>query len=421
MEKNYVILVNYLHSIGGAQKYVLRKAIYMKNKGYKVFFITSKDSPILLNGLKNFERLQIPEINIPTYLLKESVLKRRLQIIHSFISDNCKGEIILECTSLPNGTWAELVVQKFGARSFIYEIGAAKPIKEELLAHFAAFKLKRGELIACSQGLFAKMFELWPNLYSESENIYINIPIGTGKRINRDTNTLSHKLIRILSISRLGKPYLEYLIEEIKEYAVVNHEEQIELTVLLNKLKGRQYHVLEKKSSEIPDNLRISFRGPEIPLPPTIFSDYDIFVGMGTAALEASSFGLPSIIAATDKRVSYGFLGLDTFDFGNNGEKTCSIKDALTRYVEDRYLSKVLPEKTYEYICSEHSEEKVMKKFDSVLQEILNSQSEYFNFCTNGLGKNARIRKCLLAFLGVRGYRMIARMFQNLFRTRGYK
>ena len=52
---------------------------------------------------------------------------------------------------------------------------------------------------------------------------------------------------------------------------------------------------------------------------PLISREYDIFVGMGTSALEAASAGLPSIIAIDScEYFTYGFL--DKLPFGNVGE-----------------------------------------------------------------------------------------------------
>ena len=71
---------------------------------------------------------------------------------------------------------------------------------------------------------------------------------------------------------------------------------------------------------------------------PSIINRYDVFVGMGTAVLEAAALGLPSICAIVDQKDrSYGFV--HELPVGNVGEtisgrSMLSIADLLIRYSE---------------------------------------------------------------------------------------
>jgi glycosyltransferase involved in cell wall biosynthesis len=94
---------------------------------------------------------------------------------------------------------------------------------------------------------------------------------------------------------------------------------------------------LVEEANKIPRS-RISFMGP---LPyesfPEVIRKYDIFVGMGTAAVEAAQLGTPTICAIDGSHTkAYGFL--DELPFGNVGERLPErdereISDLITSFV----------------------------------------------------------------------------------------
>lgn len=91
------------------------------------------------------------------------------------------------------------------------------------------------------------------------------------------------------------------------------------------------------RQSGVEDQLR--FHGA-IPLETfdDLVSGYDLFIGMGTAAVQAAQLGVPTILAIVDDEYgTHGFI--DAAPFGNLGEQDASVprhdlKETIERYIQ---------------------------------------------------------------------------------------
>lgn len=118
-------------------------------------------------------------------------------------------------------------------------------------------------------------------------------------------------------------------------------------------------------------------------------SKYDIFVGMGTAALEASMLGVPTICATVDEpSSSYGYIY--ELPFGNVGEKiygrpTNPIGDLVARY-------NLMPDSQRESVsdlCREYSKRYGIPEFVNSLESLKENYS----------GHNFQGRKYMVSLL----------------------
>ena len=102
---------------------------------------------------------------------------------------------------------------------------------------------------------------------------------------------------------------------------------------------GPDYEKISRKISEL--NLtKVVFLKGELPYANfrSVVSSYDIFIGSGTAIIEASSLGIPSIIGVemVEKPLSYGFVcDIPGFSYNEDGlyEKT-DVFNLIISYLE---------------------------------------------------------------------------------------
>jgi len=411
----YVFFSNNISGIGGEQQYILRKARFLRNNGYKVLFVVGNATSILLDELSTFRTIQIPEITLPFFYYPKCRVEKVFHLITSFIAKFKNSDLMLfESTTISNATWAELIAGYFNARSFVYEINGF-PIKDPVIADFASFKLNRNELIGCSKNLCKMLFTNFPNLYDDHLNLYVNIPFNNSELTEDHTIAVkknkNRNRIGILTVSRIEKGYLPYLIDEVKSVASIISNRKFTLTLVLSKRQGVEFNILRKKARNLPSNMSVTFLGPITPLPKSLFMDNDIFVGMGTSALSAISLGMPAIIASFESNLSAGILGVDIDDFGYFQNYNDSISFNILRLIKDENFMQEVRKKSIEFFRKEYYAPNVMKEFMSLITANIDKSidQKYYEFRDIVLSPRSYIRKLILLIIGTKGYKKLVK------------
>ena len=189
-----------------------------------------------------------------------------------------------------------------------------------------------------------KLPSIYRNYYSFSSSDVNVFPLGViedegGENNNKSTN----KKIRIISVGRLVsfKTYNFWMLDVVKK---LREKIDVEYHIYGN---GPDYEKISRKISEL--NLtKVVFLKGELPYANfrSVVSSYDIFIGSGTAIIEASSLGIPSIIGVemVEKPLSYGFVcDIPGFSYNEDGlyEKT-DVFNLIISYLEKNQDQKKL-------------------------------------------------------------------------------
>lgn len=172
---------------------------------------------------------------------------------------------------------------------------------------------------------------IWPNAVPREDNI-INIPIKPQYR--RWSSEKRDSIIKICSVGRVVpfKAYNFSSIDIIKDFDR-NYE------VSRWDIFGHGSHVKDlRKNIEADGDGRVTFRGA---LPVSEFNEvvgqYDLFIGMGMAAIQAAMIGVPTICALEGSADDcLGFF--DQVPFGIVGEIHTDVKRYPLRRIIRRYL-----------------------------------------------------------------------------------
>lgn len=411
---NYILFGSSISNIGGAEQYILRRAEYMAEKGNNVVFVSKETKPLLINGFVNFNIIEVQEIGIPIYFFSRRKVDYIVDSIYQSLKKHLINEqtIIIESASIYYGLWSELLAKKMGAVSLIYELTGCK-IHKNYVAEFAAFKLAKKELLGCSEHLLSKMFTCFNEYYDSSKNIFINIPFNKNE-ISFEAKVYFNHIrndndIRILSVSRVAKPYLSELIKEISVVAAKMPDKKIILSLILDKREGLQLSRLKSianSESRLTKNFTVEFMGPLVPLPYDLFRQSDIFVGAGTAALNAISCGVPTVLQNHDTNMSPGIFGVDIDYFGYAPQYSNPVSEVVLKLLNHQELMSEASSNGLNLYIDSYETTGVMKKFDLIIK-LLESRkvNEYYCFPNIiNLNLKEKIAKYIIYFLGHKFY-----------------
>ena len=319
--KKYLIFTRRISDMGGAQLYVLRRCLHLANIGYRVYIIVTDHSDYFPLKEKFGE---IPLIVIPEMKKRVASLSRRKQetIIRSIIDTiGSSDSYYIESHTLSAIEWGELVAAEIHARHLAYPLSepSVRDYKYKPGIRIFEEKLDNGEFFGCSSYSLKEIFgrdDVPPHFinigYDESELRETCIPsINIKKCQDRYT---------VLTISRLDKTYIEVLADAVSEMALKYPDKSFQLLIAGGCRDSAREDYLKNNYNNVhyqQANLDIRYLGYIDTLGRDIFKLADVFVGMGTASINAISQGCVTINIDPRngmKRAS-GFFGIDTSNF----------------------------------------------------------------------------------------------------------
>ena len=312
-DNNYTIILVYgkMHT-GGVQVLILRYIEFLINNGYRVILVCRNGK--LLSEINTKCELYIFERTIELITISSMINSLNKQSKSAYL-------ISFNGPSLINGLLLESLSPFI--RSHISGVFHPKALVDSRVS-LQSFSYKVALKLLGSESLFFMNHECylstrkhWPFLSADCKIIPLPITARTRTHFPRPNS----EVINIISVGR----YVPF-----KAYNLAASEVIKECNSLGVRVKWSFYGdgPLKEQMQSMADNSSFSdsihiFDLLEYSSMLDAIASYDIFVGMGTAALEASSIGVPSIIAIIgDKYKSYGFL--KDLPFGNVGEHIVS-------------------------------------------------------------------------------------------------
>lgn len=320
---DYILINNTVYNLGGGQLYILRRAKYLRSKGYNVLIVVAENAGdfILKDSFEDFDIFWYPAIIRPMALLSKKEVEALIDNIVRELPCKYNGQIYVESTALTLGVWAERLAFRLKAKHILYCISEVESISKYLLIpgrRFFINKYNKGELIGCSSESIYKLFgkKLIPNNY-------VNVAFDDTELSPSCVPDISYIFdcdsYVISTVSRLDKSYIEPLIDSACKLARKYTSRRFMLLIGGgSKEKKRESYLRDyanKKSLNII-NLDIKFTGYINTLGKDFFSQSDLFVGMGTASINAISQKCLTLnIDPLDNNLCSGFFGHDTKNF----------------------------------------------------------------------------------------------------------
>lgn len=365
----YMMVIPHLDSIGGGQLYALRRAKYLRERNINVVFITLrfKKENVILKELEKFDVIEEPYLDVVCNK-KNTIIKRIIKKINIKNSQ----EVIIESFEC---FWAcEILARELNAKHYIYML-SEKDIFNLKERDFYLKKLERKEIIGVSKETFRISFgELWNE--KKYENRYVNIGYKNDEIRKDEVKTRElklekdNKIIRIITVSRFDKTYIEEMIKAVILISKKYLEDNFELILIGDSYNKEIKKRLENKYKSTK-NLDIRFLGYINPLFAEIYLNSDLFIGMGTALINAASYGCPCLAIDPRNNEASGFFGVDVFTPAiRKDDKTFDIFSKIEEFMKMNMKDKdKVSKKTIELFKNEFEFEKVMEKLDSYIFE----------------------------------------------------
>lgn len=397
--KKYILFVNTISGIGGAQLYILRKAKFLETQGYNVYIVASKTNPIEIEEISNYKFLEVQELQFPVNIFGKNKKKKIIDKINDFIENSPCDEMFIESHEAAIALWGELFASYTQNTNLVYALTPFS-LKRKVFKNFFYDKLDKNLFLGYKKSFIESNF-----LGKKFKNNYINIPFNGNEIEMKKCNDNSKKEfdLNLLTISRIDKTYIIHSINQLKDFASVHQNLKIKYDIYIDRRRGKDYERLVKviESSQI-ENFNINLKGPIMPLNNCIFNNQDIFIGMGTAILNASSMKVPSLVIDYRNNNCYGFFGLDYEEFGIcNYFAENKLSYYLKLFLKDKNNRKELGEKGYNLFLEEFENAKINSKFIEYIEEQTTKNIPHTKIPSHVLDLRDLVDFCSVRFLGV--------------------
>lgn len=338
----YLILTCNVCNTGGAQLYVARRAQWLKNKGYSVEIITYFDNGnfILEPLFKDFSVINCDKLSESPGCYS---LKKVDRILNEICTHFSTERYVIESHDLKLTIWGELIAQRIRAKHLAYILAEPSinsccfPFENKIICT----KYNKDEFFGVSSVSLDKIFgkvckKNYVNVGFDEKELALNSIPSVGYRKDKSTYVIG-------TITRLDKTYVEPLILASCELARKYPSQKFHLLIAGgSKTKGREEYLFSKYTTAqigIP-NFSLSFSGYINQLGIDLFQQMDLFIGMGTASINAISQRCLTLNIQPPENLCSGFFGVDTTNFAYTENNTLY---QIFDKIEEAYL---LDEKT---------------------------------------------------------------------------
>jgi hypothetical protein len=382
--KNYCIIIPALKGIGGAQLYAFRRAKYLIDNGYNVTYCSMEYDKTYLEFDEKIKIFYNDSLNIPSFNCSRKIIELELKKFEKYCSTN---KLIIESFCWLSASWAEIYANKTNAKHIVYSLG--EPILDQFrhkyVLDFIMFKYKRNEFIGITD---VSLKIILGKHFDKKINNFVNIAFDDNE-VPEKTNSNFLNLIDdqikfvISTVSRLEKPYVSNLIEDVFKIANKNKKKAFALLIcgdsLFKEFNVESFIKKYQNNKQKPSNLTLIFPGFIHPLGKDFYQKSSVFVGMGTAAVASISQGCPTICIDPRVNKSIGVFGLETNNFAYTIDgKYSSIEKSISDLYLDNLKLKKASKLGFELFKSDFENNACMSKLDSYIN--LTSSKQYYDF-----------------------------------------
>lgn len=383
---NIAFVTPRISGIGGAEKYVCEKILWLKKNGFNCIVIagnhTDSESPYLeklrKEGVKYYN---LSWINNPSFLLNKKSLEIKIKELNLIIKQN-KIDLI-ETNQIVCGIYVYNLSIKYKIPvllNVLSELGFGKKTNYIEL-------LKRFDENSLYYNLGSNSNKYIEDETKEKLKNCKNIPIPISWNHNLKITDENF----ILSIARFdgGKEYLFSLIEDFRKIKLLNRKDIPKELIIVGDGPYREriekrVNEINKEFGEISIILKGFLTGIELE---KLYSQCSLYIGMGTTLLTAAAYQKPCIIATIDKDNNYSSIGYfkkeedGGYSFGQplKNSKFESYDYYILKLYEDNKIKSSVISKSYSFILEDFSLESVMKKWQNEYSQVVKK----FNFFEN--------------------------------------
>lgn len=401
--KKYIILTPNITNIGGAQIYVANKKKFLEEAGWKVEIYSIVEGQIIIKDINIFKNNIIKELLYSPLLYSKT---KRLHIVNRLLKKDNFEELIIESNTIPLALWGEIVAKQTNGKHIIYLLNEYFEDFSNSIFKFLDFKHKRRELAGIHNRSLELLFKGYKKI-AENERYSLRAVCGNsvGDVPNYILDNIQKKDINIGCISRLEKPFINTMIDEVVQFS----EKISNMTIQLILVGGSPDESIEQKiikKTKKVKNLNVIMTGRLFPIPKVLFKLVDIFIGVAGAAGVSANEGVLTLTVDVSNHKPIGLLGYDTFDtLYTNYDRDISISEALEKILIKEQIQRK------EDIKINYKIVDFRKEYLNHLDFIYASDEKKYYYEINGIKLETKdfIKKYLMKVVGINLYEEIMR------------
>lgn len=312
MIKKYIILTSAIRNAGGAQLYTANKLSYMESLGWEPFAFFHVAGDVKIQYLSRFVDGHIPEMGATVHSLRKSVVDNVLDRISGVVGN--ADEVIVESDGFSLCFWGEVIASRLNGRNVLF------PLEEKFWhithkeAAFFEFKLRRNEIMTANEKRLKQIFQ---GYYKTEYNQYLlglkpyctNVVDYTP--IELPDSICDIRSLKILSIGRLKKAYINPMLQEIKDFAQKYSERKIDLIMVGGDSDPTIEAAIRNLYKDV-DNVTLYLLGYIFPIPYDWIRISDVCIASSNSVLVSANEGIPTIAVDGHDLKAIGVYGYTT-------------------------------------------------------------------------------------------------------------
>lgn len=403
--KKFMILSYSISGMGGGQMYQYNKLKYMKKCGYQTYIIYAVPGEIVIKEIADVAKIKcIDVLNTHPQIAGKREVSKVLHDVDAFLgSDN--SEIIIECNNKTTSLWGEILAKEFQGFSYSLILDEKIGSVDEQILQFFKHKRGKNELKGVKNETYEMLFkgEPMPTNYQYCLPIAGNNVVSDVEFDDIISQDVTYNL-KICSIGRLDKDYVQTLIDQILYYSKENSNMKICMGLIGNSPKGTVEAIIKEKVKNI-SNLDVYFFGAMFPIPEKLLYKFDVFISSAGSARVSGDRGLPTITIDARDHMAIGIYEYETDNtvFRKN-EPKIPISDKLS-YVVDNYqqIKKAL------YVKPSLDFDEVFGKHLEYCKTHVNTK-EYYDVLSMKFSKEKIVEKIIYTIFGKKAYAYIRKV-----------
>lgn len=341
--KKYIIFCYSITGMGGGQQFVYTKSNFLVHQGYDVSVYSTIEGKIIIEGLKQYERLIHKELKYPPCSFRKSKID---MFVNSIVS-GLKGkydEILIESDGGYETQWAEMIAKKLNAQHIIFSVAEQqnKSYSKDFL-DYLYFKYERKELYGITKDSIRLLFKGYKDIV-DSEKYFFSATCNNV--VDEYDNTTAFDLPKvdcnIAGIWRTNKEGFVECMESIVPF-VSRHSDMTFNIVIIGAGSKENEKTVKKLLDNFP-NANPIFMGFMYPIPKSFLLNMDVFVSTAGSSRIPIKYGVPSISVtseiATDGSVKFYSLGILNYTTRNTvvpEDTGCKTDELLEKVIIEGY------------------------------------------------------------------------------------
>jgi len=383
--------------ISGGPIYQRNKALFMRQQGWDVYYISCCHGKVYIDGLDEFIIGVFTFIAKPAYLFPKKYQHKLIDYVLKNIP-KLSDEIIIETGTDYTAYWGELLAEQLKGRHIVTLLDEYNDKINQKVASFYQFKYNRRELACISNEVMVHIFgDLIPqaNVAQYSVPCYCTNSLADTKP--SWVGDIPTGDLVVGYIGRLDKKAVPVIIEGIKKFAKENVNLQIVfLCIGGSDVKSDSDNILGSFSEF--NNVRVCITGLLFPIPIACVRKCDLIFSTAGSCSVGAKASVPTVRIHQITNAVQGFVQkigcADYFQYQN----AHTVYDYISLFFKGEFCPKLEEyDLSNEWIMAEKCFEKHLNLLNKAESKLL-----YFDFRKIKLSWKKRFYKYSMLILGMR-------------------